>query len=263
MPPNNNQPISQDPNHSEGYKSELDNTKLPNPNVQHQFNQPSGVLPTSSSQSTPISEKPGYSESDKSYIGTVLLSFFLGGLGIDRFYLGYIPTGILKLLTAGGLGIWAFIDNVRIVFGNLRAKDNKYLQGYKRHNKLVKLIFIPFIILVLLIIPGLIILITLLSVPKLQNQSQDTNIKNDMSLIAGAFEEYKVSSGQYPSDTQYNDQSFISTVTPSININLYAASTTEYEYSAIPQGCDNTSVKCASFMLKKKLHDGRTHVVTP
>jgi len=40
----------------------------------------------------------------------LILSIFLGGLGIDRFYLGYVGLGIGKLLTLGGLGLWAFID---------------------------------------------------------------------------------------------------------------------------------------------------------
>jgi TM2 domain-containing membrane protein YozV len=52
-----------------------------------------------------------------------LLSFFLGGLGIDRFYLGYTGMGILKLLTGGGLGILWLIDFVRLLTGKLKPAD--------------------------------------------------------------------------------------------------------------------------------------------
>ena len=40
----------------------------------------------------------------------IILSVLIGTLGIDRFYAGDIGLGILKLLTAGGCGIWWFID---------------------------------------------------------------------------------------------------------------------------------------------------------
>jgi len=43
-----------------------------------------------------------------------LFSFFLGGIGVDRFMLGQTGAGIAKLLTFGGLGIWALIDLFRI-----------------------------------------------------------------------------------------------------------------------------------------------------
>ena len=44
----------------------------------------------------------------------LLMSIFFGGLGVDRFMIGKIGTGILKLITFGGLGIWYLIDIVLI-----------------------------------------------------------------------------------------------------------------------------------------------------
>ena len=59
----------------------------------------------------------------KSKVVALILSIFLGELGIDRFYLGYIGTGILKLITCGGFGIWWLIDLIIIATGKLKPKD--------------------------------------------------------------------------------------------------------------------------------------------
>ena len=56
---------------------------------------------------------------DNEMIIAAILCIFLGYFGIHRFYLGYTTIGILQLLTAGGCGIWAIIDLVRILTGDL------------------------------------------------------------------------------------------------------------------------------------------------
>lgn len=61
--------------------------------------------------------------SEKGFVPTILLCFFLGTLGIHRFYVGKIGTGILMLLTLGGLGIWTLVDFIIIVVGNFRDKQ--------------------------------------------------------------------------------------------------------------------------------------------
>lgn len=71
---------------------------------------------------------------DKKFITTWLFALFLGGLGIDRFYLGKIGTGVLKLLTLGGLGIWALVDLILILTNSARDKKGRKLQGYNDGN---------------------------------------------------------------------------------------------------------------------------------
>lgn len=50
----------------------------------------------------------------KSQMTAFLLSVFTGFLGVDRFYLGEISTGLVKMATLGGFGIWWAWDIVRI-----------------------------------------------------------------------------------------------------------------------------------------------------
>lgn len=61
------------------------------------------------------------------WIVALLLSVLLGWLGIDRFYMGLIGTGILKLITLGGLGVWVIIDIILIATNSLKDADGKFL----------------------------------------------------------------------------------------------------------------------------------------
>jgi TM2 domain-containing membrane protein YozV len=55
--------------------------------------------------------------SEKRILPAFLLCFFFGVLGVHRFYVGKIGTGILQLVTLGGLGIWALVDFIMIIVG--------------------------------------------------------------------------------------------------------------------------------------------------
>lgn len=68
--------------------------------------------------------------SDKKILPAFLLCFFLGGLGIHRFYVGKIGTGILWMLTLGLFGIGALVDFIMILVGSFKDKDGRVLDQW-------------------------------------------------------------------------------------------------------------------------------------
>ena len=53
---------------------------------------------------------------------SLVLSVLVGGLGIDRFYIGDTGLGVLKLITGGGLGVWWLVD--MFVISDKTKKNN-------------------------------------------------------------------------------------------------------------------------------------------
>ena len=68
-------------------------------------------------------------QSPKSWLAALLLCFFLGGIGVHRFYVGKVGTGILMILTLGGLGIWTLVDFIMIIVGSFKDSQGRPLRN--------------------------------------------------------------------------------------------------------------------------------------
>jgi len=58
----------------------------------------------------------------------LIVAIFLGGLGVDRFMLGQTGLGVLKIITLGGVGIWALIDIFTVMKRAREYNFNRFLQ---------------------------------------------------------------------------------------------------------------------------------------
>lgn len=83
----------------------------------------------SEATTTPAPSPTPSAPEQKDFLVALLLSIFLGQLGVDRFYMGYIGTGILKLITLGGCGIWWLVDVILIATKNLKDANGLPLKG--------------------------------------------------------------------------------------------------------------------------------------
>ena len=74
---------------------------------------------------------PAGAEATKDWLITLLLCLFCGGIGVHRYYVGKIGTGILYTLTLGIFGIGTLIDLIKIATGKFTDKNGNYIQKQK------------------------------------------------------------------------------------------------------------------------------------
>lgn len=82
-----------------------------------------------------VATKPAFTAtgqpiSPKSRTAAALLCWFLGFIGVHRFYVGKIGTGVAQIFTLGGLGIWILIDFIWILTGTWKDKEQRILANW-------------------------------------------------------------------------------------------------------------------------------------
>lgn len=97
-----------------------------------------GINGASSTTTTP------YVKSEKSAMVALLLCMYLGWLGLHRFYVGKIGTGLLMLITFGGFGIWVLVDVVNIAKLNFVDKHGHYLEFVRSTTPTYKIVLCVF-----------------------------------------------------------------------------------------------------------------------
>lgn len=152
--------------------------------------------------------------SDRSATVALFLCMFLGFLGIHRFYVGKIITGILMILTLGGFGFWTLRDLIYIASGHFEDDNGYELEFKKTKTSPAKLVTIIFS---LIIIPMVAYFVFIFSIVIYATHAPVEVVENQlMALKSGDIEKaYSYGSSGFKKVTSLEDfKKFVDMVTP-------------------------------------------------
>jgi hypothetical protein len=106
-------------------------------------------------------------------------SFMWGVFGVDRFYMGLIGTGFLKLITLGGFGLWALTDMIVVMTGTFRDKQGRLTLQSDEYKKFAGRTILWFAVVI-----GLVVLVNgvllILGIYQLLNSFQDGSFQSQI-----------------------------------------------------------------------------------
>ncbi len=132
------------------------------------------------------------------FLAVFFLSFLWGTFGVDRMYLGKYGTGILKLITAGGFGLWTIVDLILIMGGYMRDKQNREMLQFAEYKR-----FAYLTVLIFALVVGIIVLINGIALIIFVNQLFDQLLNGNGGGLDSLLNRIPgVSGPQIPEDLQ-------------------------------------------------------------
>lgn len=268
MQPDQNNPQQQ----PTSYLPPSNSNQFPAAPVQSAQPNPQPIYPsiTTGPSSIPqASTTPPAPSEQKDFVVAFLLSWLLGNLGADRFYLGYTGLGIFKLLTFGGLGLWAIIDTILLAFGKLNDKTGNPLKGYDQNKSWVRVLSLVHIILVGFIIIAIISTLFMTTASGVKDKARDTERKTDINTLHTELEVYRLNNdGKVPTLEEINNTAFrqknFSALTEDTFRDPDGVSSelksppafNAYNYESSPLGCDNKDSDsiCKSYTISAHIY---------
>lgn len=107
-------------------------------------------IPSTVAQPTPLAQGVPTTPAlptEKSFVVTWLFAWLLGIFAVDRFYLGKVGTGLLKLFTFAGFGVWYLVDLIIVLAGAQRDKQGRQLAGFDKNKKVAWIVTAAWLVL--------------------------------------------------------------------------------------------------------------------